>query len=80
MAKNSLLLQSRLNFYFPTERYSGSIAYKDVPVLVSAINGKSDYLITGDIKDFKKLRTSPEYQFKIVNPGELISEVINKIL
>ena len=62
------------------ERYSGRIADKDVPVLVSAINGKSDYLITGDIKDFEKLKTSPEYRFKIVNPAEFISEVINKIL
>ena len=62
------------------ERYSGHIADKDVPVLASAIKGKSDYLITGDIKDFKKLKTSPEYSFKIVNPAEFISEAIDKIL
>ena len=56
------------------KKYSGHTADKDVPVLVSAINGKSDYLITGDIKDFKKLKTSDEFSFEIVNPAEFISE------
>jgi predicted nucleic acid-binding protein len=62
------------------KKYLNHIAEKDVPVLVSAINGKSDYLITGDIKDFKKLKTSSEYPFKILNPSEFINEVIKEIL
>ncbi|MDA8053258.1 MAG: PIN domain-containing protein [Deltaproteobacteria bacterium] len=62
------------------KRYLGHIADKDVPVLVSAINGKSDYLVTGDIKDFEKLKTSADYPFKIISPSEFISGIINKIL
>jgi predicted nucleic acid-binding protein len=40
----------------PTEKemsqYAGVTAAKDVPVLVSAIKGKADFLVTGDKKDF----------------------------
>ena len=34
----------------------GTIADKDVPVLASAINGNADFLVTGDKKDFIKLK------------------------
>jgi hypothetical protein len=30
----------------------GATAAEDVPVLVSALNGKADFLVTGDKKDF----------------------------
>jgi len=40
----------------PTEKemskHAGVTAAKDVPVLVSAIKGKADFLVTGDKKDF----------------------------
>jgi putative PIN family toxin of toxin-antitoxin system len=34
------------------KKYTGVTSPKDVPVLVSAIKSKADYLITGDKKDF----------------------------
>ena len=36
-------------------RYAGHLSEKDVPVLVSAIKAKADFLVTGDKKDFNRL-------------------------
>ncbi len=58
---------------------AGRIADKDVPVLASTTKGKADYLITGDKKDFAKLRGlmhSPQ----IISPSEFIETVLPKIL
>lgn len=57
-------------------KYSGHAAAKDVPVLVSAINGKAGYLVTGDKRDFKKPKASGNYPFTILNPSEFIDEAI----
>lgn len=61
------------------EKYRGSIADKDVPVLVSAINGRADYLVTGDLKDFGKIRYSDEYPFKIVTPAEFLECISHEL-
>jgi putative PIN family toxin of toxin-antitoxin system len=45
---------------------------KDVPVLVSAIKGKADFLITGDKKDFSKLKLRNDLDLKILNPSEFL--------
>jgi predicted nucleic acid-binding protein len=37
------------------KKYIGVTAAKDVPVLVSALRGKADFLVTGDKKDFAPL-------------------------
>ncbi len=52
------------------EAHLGIIVDKDVPVLVSAINGKADLLITGDNKDFGKIRQDARFSFEIVSPAE----------
>jgi putative PIN family toxin of toxin-antitoxin system len=62
------------------KNYSGCTSDKDIPVLVSAINGKADYLITGDKKDFDKLKAKDDYKFKIMNPSEFIKEIIPELL
>ena len=50
-------------------KLSGTIADKDVPVLASAISGNVDFLVTGDKKDFIKLKG--KYPFRIVsNPAQ----------
>jgi predicted nucleic acid-binding protein len=59
-------------------KYAGSTAAKDVPVLVSAINGKADYLITGDKKDFGKLKG--EYPFTITGPSDFLETILPEIL
>jgi predicted nucleic acid-binding protein len=61
-------------------RFSGSISDKDVPVLVSAIRGKADFLVTGDKKDFDKLKVRGNYPFKILGPSEFLDVIIPEIL
>ena len=57
--------------------YHAYTSDKDVPVLVSAINGNADFLVTGDKKDFDKLKRSNDIKIKILSPSEFI-EVIGK--
>ena len=60
--------------------FSGKNADKDIPVLVSAIRGKADFLITGDRQHFEKLKGVEKYQLKIVTPSEFIDSILPEIL
>lgn len=59
---------------------AGAIAEKDVPVLASAIACGAEYLITGDKKDFAKLKNVKKYNLKIVSPSEFIETVFPEII
>jgi len=60
---------------------AGAIAEKDVPVLASAIACGADYLITGDKKDFARLKRSQQrYHLTIVSPTEFIETVFPNII
>lgn len=61
-------------------RMSGQIADKDVPVLASAISCKADYFITGDKKDFTKLKGKGKYPFKIVSPAEFLAGILPALI
>ena len=61
-------------------QFSGHIADKDIPVLLSAIQSKADFLVTGDKEHFEKLRSSPNYPFKIVTPAEFLDVFLPEIL
>lgn len=50
------------------ERYTGITAAKDVPVLVSALNGQADVLVSGDMKDFGHLDDG-DFPFSIYTPS-----------
>lgn len=54
------------------EEYHGYTSEKDVPVFVSAIKGKADFFVTGDKKDFSKLKKQRHLKFKILNPSEFL--------
>lgn len=54
------------------EEYYGYTSEKDVPVFVSAIKGKADFFVTGDKKDFSKLKKQRHLKFKILNPSEFL--------
>lgn len=56
----------------------GTIADKDVPVLASAINCDADFLVTGDKKDFIKLKG--KYSFRIVSPTEFLDIILPEVL
>ena len=59
---------------------TGAIAEKDAPVLASAIACGAEYLITGDKKDFARLRNVKRYNLKIVSPSEFIETVFPEII
>jgi predicted nucleic acid-binding protein len=52
--------------------YFDRIAYKDAPVLASAVISGADYLVTGDKKDFDKFRDDASLPLKVVSPSELV--------
>jgi predicted nucleic acid-binding protein len=56
----------------------GTIADKDVPVLASAISGNVDFLVTGDKKDFIKLKG--KYSFRILSPAEFLDAILPEVL
>ena len=60
--------------------FSGEIADKDIPILVSAIRGKADFLITGDRRHFGRLKGVEKYQLKIVTPSEFVDSILPDIL
>jgi len=60
--------------------FSEKIANKDVPVLVSAIRSKADFLVTGDKQHFQKLKSRGDYSFKTVIPSEFIDLILPEIL
>ncbi len=50
----------------------GVTADKDVPVFVSAINGKADFLVTGDTGGFGVLMLRDDLPFKVLTPAEFV--------
>jgi putative PIN family toxin of toxin-antitoxin system len=60
--------------------FSGKIANKDVPVLVSAIRSKADFLVTGDKQHFGKMKDLDKYPFHVVTPSEFIDSVLPEML
>jgi len=60
--------------------FSGKIAKKDIPVLISAIRSKVDYLVTGDKQHFGKMKELDKYPFHVVTPSEFLDSILPEIL
>ena len=60
--------------------FSDKIAKKDVPVLVSAIRSKAEFLVTGDKQHFQKLKSRGNYSFNIVTPSEFIEFILPEVM
>ena len=60
--------------------FSGQITEKDIPVLISAIRSKADFLVTGDKQHFGKMKDLDKYPFHVVIPLEFIDSVLPEIL
>ncbi len=60
--------------------FSGQIAEKDVPVLVSALRSKADFLVTGDKQHFGKMKGLDKYPFHVVTPSEFMDSILPEIL
>ncbi len=77
---NDYMLKLRLKIVplpSPAEvvKQSGIVADKDIPVLVSALKGKADYLVTGDKRHFESAKKAGFLPFRIVNPAELLEDL-----
>lgn len=59
---------------------AGVIAEKDIPVLASALTCNADYLITGDKKDFDRLKSTKKHSLTIVSPADFIEIVFPEII
>lgn len=60
--------------------FPGRIAEKDIPVLLSALRSKADYLVTGDKQHFGKMKGPDEYPIHVVTPSEFIGSILPEIL
>ncbi len=60
--------------------FFGQIAEKDIPVLISAIRSKVDFLVTGDKQHFGKMKELAKYPFHVVTPSEFIDSILPEIL
>jgi predicted nucleic acid-binding protein len=60
--------------------FSGQIAEKDIPVLISAIRSKGDFWVTGDKQHFGKMKELDKYPFHVLTPSEFIDSILPEIL
>jgi predicted nucleic acid-binding protein len=60
--------------------FSGQIAEKDIPVLISAIRSKVDFLVTGDKQHFGKMKEIGKYPFHVVTPSEFLDSILPDVL
>jgi len=60
--------------------FSGQIAEKDIPVFLSAIRSKADFLVTGDKQHFGKMKGLEKYPLHVVTPSEFIDSIFPEIL
>ena len=60
--------------------FAGKITGKDIPVLVSAIRSKADFLVTGDKPHFQRIKLPDGYLLKIVTPSEFIDLILPEVL
>jgi putative PIN family toxin of toxin-antitoxin system len=61
------------------KEFTHTIADKDLPVLVSAIRGTADFLVTGDKRHFQKITSLGDYTLKIVTPAEFVDRILPEI-
>jgi predicted nucleic acid-binding protein len=53
---------------------------KDLPVIASAINGKADYLVSGDSRLSSRLGHRPDILFRAAVPAEFLNVLLPEIL
>lgn len=61
-------------------RLAGAASPKDVPVLASAINGKADFLVTGDKELLLSAKGKHPFPYKIVSPADFLECILPDIL
>jgi len=57
------------------QKFSELAQKKDLPILVSALNYKCDFFVTGNKKDFKISKIKKQHHLLILNPREMLREI-----
>jgi predicted nucleic acid-binding protein len=60
--------------------FKGAASEKDLPVLASAVDGRADYLVTGDKKLYSSAKNKSNFRIKTVEPSEFLRKVLPEIL
>jgi len=56
--------------------FKGAASEKDIPVLASAVDGRADYLVTGDKKLYASAKDKRNFSFKIIGPAEFLERIL----
>jgi predicted nucleic acid-binding protein len=59
--------------------YKGAVGDKDLPVLVSVVNGQADYFVTGDKNLMSQIGQKSGFPFKSVSPADLLDKMLPAI-
>jgi predicted nucleic acid-binding protein len=60
--------------------FKGAVGDKDLPVLVSVVNGQADFFVTGDKKLISQIGQKGGFPFKTVSPDDLLDKMLIGIL
>lgn len=58
------------------QKFAGLAQGKDLPILISALNYKCNFLITGNKKDFKTSLIKKQHNLLILNPREMLNRTV----
>lgn len=57
------------------KKFSELAQKKDLPILISALNYKCGFFITGNKKDFKIAKIKKQHHLSVLNPREMLKEI-----
>jgi predicted nucleic acid-binding protein len=60
--------------------FRGAVGDKDLPVIVSVVNGQADYFVTGDKNLISQIGPKDGFPFKTVSPADLLDKMLPAIL
>ena len=60
--------------------FKGAVGDKDLPVLVSVVNGQADYFVTGDKNLISQIGQKTGFPFKTVSPADFLDKMLPAIL
>ena len=56
-------------------RYQKLAKFEDLPIIISAVESKCNYFITGNIKDFNLTLINKINKIKILTPPEFLKQI-----
>ncbi len=56
-------------------RYKKLAKFEDLPIIISVVESKCDYFITGNIKDFNIVLINKIFEIKILTPAKFLKQI-----